>query len=370
MIKFTFIFIILYWLIIQPKGVKAVNRYITICATLFVLMFGLRNEAIFGDTYGYVFEFKQYGLVSLERVVEHHNVDYLFWVLNYYICRVLGGNYTIWLTIYAIVIMIPVTRLIRRYSTNPMYSWILIIFLGFMYFFMMGMRQTLAMAFVLSGFMILMDENEVKRRKLKFVLLVLSASLFHSSALICLVSLLYIKTPKLSRDYIVWYSIALVVFLLAGGLVLSQLFGVVRIFSETDRFSNYFTEMKGSTYTYFLQQFIIVVPSLYVLRGRFHERLFALLGNFSIIGLLTVALSPTIAEMFRVSFYFSWANIILFPIAISTMNRHKSVLPIVYLLFFVAYLIFITKSAWKDYYFWFEDTSHIIQTFYLDELAL
>ena len=58
MIKFTFIFLLLYWLGINSKNEKAVNKYNTVMTVLFIIMMGLRNEVTYGDTYGYFVNFE------------------------------------------------------------------------------------------------------------------------------------------------------------------------------------------------------------------------------------------------------------------------------------------------------------------------
>lgn len=366
MIKFTFIFIILYGLVIRPKGEKPINTYVFICAALFFIMFSFRNEAIYGDTAGYVFQFKQLDDISFSRMIEGINSDTFYWTVAWGIAQIIKDNYTIWLAIHAIAIIVPVTLLIKKYSVDPMYSWIVLFFIGFVFFFMMGMRQTVALSLVLFGYLILFDEKRTERnKKLRFVLLVVIASFFHSSAWVCLMSLLFLHR-RINGVTIVFYIVSLIFVLLFGKFFLV---GITSFIGQYDsRYIGYGVNLLGSSATYFLQQLILVVPSLYILRNKLNEPFIALLFHFAILGLLIVSLSPVIAEMFRLSFYFSWANLILFPLAIQEMRKQASILPILYMLFFIVYLVLINKSVWTDYYFWFEDTSKLMQTYYFDEM--
>lgn len=361
MIKFTFIFIILYWVLAQPKGEKAINKYITFCAILFIAMMGLRNEAIFGDTYSYVSNFNELSSYSLKDVLERWEKDPVFWISSYLLYPVIGGNYTIWLSLIAILFMFPVTKLIRKYSEEPMYSWIIFIFIGFMFFAMAGLRQTVAMGIDLIGFLILLDQNRTKRNRIIwFVALVVLASRFHGTALLCLMGLLFVDR-QFGGKAVAFYLLTLVAGWLLGSSLLTDATYFLGQYDE--RYLLYAEDMHGSNTTYFIQQLIIVLPTLYSLRNSYKNPFVATLCHFSIIGLLFVSLSPFIAEMFRVSFYFSWANIILFPMAIKAMRKVIPALPIVFLLFFVVYLVFVNKTAWQEYYFWFENTNHIIQHF-------
>lgn len=366
MIKFTFIFVILYWLMVRPKGEKAVNTYIFICAALFFIMIGFRNEAIYGDTPGYVFQFKQLDDISFSRMIDGINRDTLFWIIAWGIAQIIGDNYTIWLVLQALAIMVPVTSLIKRYSVEPMYSWIVLFFIGFIFFFMMGLRQTIAISLVLFGFLILFDEKRTKRNKVwRFVLLVVMASFFHSSALICLMSLLFLHR-KLEGTTILLYMVSLIVMLLFGRTFLPTITSFVGQYDS--RYTGYGDNLYGSTATYFLQQLVLVVPSLFILRHKLKDPFIVFLFNLAILGLLIVSLSPLIAEMFRLSFYFSWANLIIFPLAIREKRKQAEILPLFYMLFFIIYLVFINKTAWAEYYFWFEDTSNLMQTYYFDEM--
>ena len=367
MIKFTFLFIILYWLLLKPNGEKAVNRYITLCAILFIAMMGLRNEAIYADTCGYVGDFKELYKYSLKYIFILYKKDAFFWIVSFYLSKLFNGNYTVWLSLIAVSFMLPVTKMIRRYSLEPMYSWILFIYLGFMFFVMAGLRQTAAMSLTLTGFLILLDESRgQKKRVLWFVGCVVIASLFHGSAWICLIGLLFYKR-SFGGTTIILYIVTLAIGMIMGKSILNEVVSVVTQYN--DRYLSYAEAMRGSSYTYFIQQLLIVIPTLYFLRNNLRNTLVATLCHFSIIGLLFVSLSPFIAEMFRMSFYFSWANIVLFPVAIKAMRREIPIAPALFLFFVVFYLVFIDGTVMMNHYFWFEDTKSIIQQMYHSEIV-
>ena len=88
MIKFTFFFIIFYWLQLKQRDARAVNRYITICSILFIMMMGLRNEAIYGDTYNYVRHFKELDQYTLNYIFIRFEKDSFFWVVSFYLSKI------------------------------------------------------------------------------------------------------------------------------------------------------------------------------------------------------------------------------------------------------------------------------------------
>lgn len=366
MIKFTFLFIILWWLIVKPRTRKEINTYIVICGILFTAMIGLRNEAIFGDTFAYVYYFEQLESSSLQDTLAIWEKDQVFWIMSYILYPVLMGKYTLWLLLFALAVMFPFLKLVRKYSVDPMYSWILFVFLGFMFFFMAGVRQTLGIALTTTGFVVLLDNNiGLNKRRIWFIALVVIASLFHGSAIICLLGLLFVNRPINQWSIILYFAILIICFIY-GSQIMPLLTSFVGQYDE--RYLGYGEDLEGSTITYFLQQLIILLPSVYVLRKRLKEPLISTLFHFAIIGLIFVSLSIVIAEMFRVSFYFSWANLVLFPMAINKMRKNNPYIPVMYLAFFILYLVFINKSGWQDYYFFFEDTSFILNTYDMSEL--
>lgn len=146
--------------------------------------------------------------------------------------------------------------------------------------------------------------------------------------------------------------------LIMGETVLTQIIGYI---GENDtRYISYGENLKGSNYTYMIQQALLILPSLYFLRNRFNETLVALFLHFSMVAFIFVSMSPVIAEMFRLSMYFSWADMIVFPMAMYEASRHKSLLPLIFMIFFVVYMIFINGTVMNQYYFWFEDATNML----------
>lgn len=357
MIKLTFIIILIYWFIINKKKEKAVDKYNCVIALLFFLMMGLRNEAIYGDTYGYVLNFEALGSMSIREIVFRWPKDTFFYIFTHYLHPIVFHNYTIWLLLIAALYMFPLYRIVKRYSVNPMWSWICFIFIGLMFFTMAGLRQTMAFGFVLTGFLMLMAG-----KKKYFFGLMAMAYLFHGTSLICLL-IFPLMRLSFNKNTIIWYVVTFVVLMVMGTTILQH---VISFLAENDeRYIDYGENLHGSNYTYMLQQALLVLPSLYILRNKYNNPLVALFSHLSMIAFLFVSMSPVIAEMFRLSMYFSWANMLLFPMAMDEMVKKNNFVSLLYIVFFVLYLVFINKTAWQEYYFWFEDTSHIIKNFWI-----
>lgn len=352
MILLIFIFILLYWYYINKSDKKAVTRYDVVITVFFILLMGLRSEFIYSDTYGYYLNFKQLEFMSVEEIVAYWPKDSFYYILNHYIHPIIGHNFSVWLCLIALVYMVPLSIIVKRYSPNPMWSWICFIFLGLMMFVMAGLRQTLAMGFILIAFLKLMDGS-----KKFFFVFVAIAYLFHGTSLICLI-MYPLSKLKFNGTMIKWYFITFLVMLLMGETVLTD---VISFIGENDeRYIGYGENLYGSNYTYLIQQALLVVPSLYFLRDRYNERKIGFFLHLCMIAFILVSLSPVIAEMFRMSMYFSWANMIVFPMAMYEASRRESAIPEIYLSFFIIYLIFINGTVLNEYYFWFEDATHML----------
>ena len=349
-----FIFIIVFGYYINRNNTKSVNKYNLVIGIVVLLLAGLRNEAIYGDTILYVDRFIDLGDFPIEYIPIEFPKDPTFYIASHYLSILFNGEYTYWLMLISAIYIIPLTFLIKRYSWNPMYSWSVFIFIGLYTFIMAGLRQTAAMGLILLGFLLLM-----KRKDIFYFLCIVLAYLLHGPALIGLLIYPFVKFDiKLNSKTFIFYVALFGILLVYGDTLMAN---TIDALSEQDaRFANYAAQTKSATWTYFLQQFIIVIPSLYVLQDKLHEREYSLFANLSIIGLIFVSLSPIFAEMFRLSMYFSWADMILFAAAMRKYD--KTDIPYLYLIFFFVYLTFINKTLLQEYFFWFEDTEEYIRT--------
>ena len=366
MITFVFFFSILLWVFVNPQNRKSRNTYLFVVALMYFLIMGLRNEVIYGDTYSYVHYFKLIHQLSLSEVIELWDKDLFFWIITYFISRFTVGNYTMWLSLISVLLIYPLAKLIQKYSVQPMCSFVLFVYLGLMFFCMAGLRQTVSISFILIGALALLDNTRTTKSKaIYYSVCVLIAYLFHGSSFVAILALLFINRP-LNKSSIVIYFVVLAACFISGRYLMTNVIGYIGQFDE--RYLGYGENMHGATLTYFIQQLILIAPSLIFLRRRYYDQPIALLLHFSIIGLICVSLSPIIAEMFRLSYFFSWANMLLFSYTVQEMGRYNKYLPLVFMVIFVFLIVFVFKL--DDYYFFFENTSHISNHFDTSEYLL
>ncbi len=214
-----------------------------------------------------------------------------------------------WLAFVAGIYTISVFSLIKNYSPYPIISVLSFVALGYFSFSLTGLRQTVAMSIVLFSFKLI-----EKRKLLKFVLLILFASLFHVSAIIFLI-LYPISKARVGYKHLIIFLIAMVTLFAFQPIIrvlISTLFSNNRLAGYADRT----TSLTASGFIIQLLIFIFCIYYYYTTEEK-NSRI-NLLVNCSFIGLCFQMFAIMIAEMFRVSMYFSIANIVLIPISLAS----------------------------------------------------
>lgn len=105
------------------------------------------------------------------------------------------GDYQVYISLLALFVMLVFAHFISRYSPSPVQSILLYFGLIFYIFNFNALKQSVAMAFVLLSF-----DKAVARKPIRFVLLVILASIFHFPALIFLPAY-FIVNIKMERFY-------------------------------------------------------------------------------------------------------------------------------------------------------------------------
>ena len=99
--------------------------------------------------------------------------------LLFRISGILGGSYEGCLFIIALFSAITLGILIYRYSPSPYWSYLMYIAMGFYLFTFSGLKQAIAMSFLVIAMMMLLENKVVQ-----FILFVIIAGIFHAPALI------------------------------------------------------------------------------------------------------------------------------------------------------------------------------------------
>lgn len=160
---------------------KDVSLFIAIL-TFALLIFFVGSRSEFNDTYYYRELYKGYittDLSQILKILKGTGKSKYFNSLQVLFKHFISQDYEYWFFALAIFEVGAVIKLYYRYSTDFFFSSYLFIASTSFLWLMSGTRQFFAVAIVLYGI-----NNLVERKLIKFMFLVLFASLFHISALI------------------------------------------------------------------------------------------------------------------------------------------------------------------------------------------
>lgn len=313
--------------------------YIIFISVLLILLMGLRHETCFIDTVRYVGGYNLLKNASFSQIPNLMNKDSTFWIFSKLIGYISGYNYTIWLFILGAIYVIPIAILIRKYSLSSIYSYIVFWALGFCFFSMTGLRQTLAFSLIVVAFIFLME-----KRPIMFISTVLVASLFHVTAAIFIIAYPITLAP-LNKKTICLYAIS---------ALLLQVFGrslLYILIQSNDRFIGY-EDFHGANLSGLIIQILIFGYSLYYLQDELDLPINKTLFHMCLLGIVFQSVATHVAEMFRISMYFSIFNIVLFANAISSTYKDPT-LSIIRPLTIVALCVYtlISPSTNTEYHF-------------------
>lgn len=185
--------------------------YYIAVAVFMVIMIGFRSDNTGIDTPRYLTKYTDAAGQELSYMfsddMSEPGYTFVQIVFNW-----LGFNFTAFNLVYAVFNMSIVSMLIYKHSKIPWLSYVLYICFGFFVLNLTMMRQTLAISIVIIA--TLLDKNRGIKDFIKFAIIVYIASLFHSSAIICLSIWFVRKIPFKMPIALLMLLIALVVYLL------------------------------------------------------------------------------------------------------------------------------------------------------------
>lgn len=295
------------------KSKKGVRNY---CIFAFILIAGLlafRHPSMgvdlkYGQTTGYLGGFQIIGKSGWDKVLHSDFKNYergyvIFCKLLYYI----NDNQQTLLIACAVISVGAVSYLIYKYSKNLLLSYL--IYLGLPVFLInySGMRQTVAIAITMFSYTFIRNKKIIP-----FVLTVLLASTFHSSAIIFLAAypVYYLKVVNKVR----WLTAA---FLPAVYLLRNPLFAVLSKLFKDDAVPD-----NNSAITLFLVfSAVYIFTIVYSDKESIHENG---LQNLFWVACICQAFGGVYSIAIRVGYYFMIYLILLLPKTLTNVNTKAS----------------------------------------------
>ena len=194
MIIYYILFFIVVCCIVREKPQSSNSILKLLCFITFCIL-GFRSYSIGSDTSSYIEEY-----ISGDYFIR--SVDQGFSYFNYWLHE-FGLTPRLYLMIVSLIIVLPVFAFISHYSQiNKSFTVLLYLTIGNFTFNLAGMRQSLAIAFILIGLVLF---NRIERTLPKYIIVILAiylAYMFHYTAIVCmlLIPLLWFSDYRFPKD--------------------------------------------------------------------------------------------------------------------------------------------------------------------------
>ncbi len=160
---------------------KARKLFFTFTCLGVILFQGFRSFTVGTDLAGYVPSFAAIGKLDLSSGLAYLNYEPGYVLLNK-LLYLMGLDRRGFLIAVAVIVQIPIFLTLYRYSEMPLMSVMWYFAFGNFIMTFSGLRQSIAMALCFAAYHFIR-----KRKPVRYIVLVVFASLFHTSALFCLI---------------------------------------------------------------------------------------------------------------------------------------------------------------------------------------
>lgn len=323
------------------------NRRLCVAIGLFLFLISAMKATTYrGDLVAYARSFAKLERYSygelLQKWLDQDLKDGVFYVVGK-VFRDLGMTAEVWMGFIALVFAIGVSWFIYRNSAKPVLSLMLLMTLEYYQFSLSGLRQVMALAVIfMLSYQYILD-----KRPVEFVISVIVAALFHSSAI------LFLPAYIIARWKIGWKQIALV----SGVAIVYFLFpNAIRWVLQKVAWSKSVASYAASTVTLTWSGVVIhscILFYCFLFRNEtvldpYHKwRRVDVFINCMIVGLCLQMLSTMIAEAFRMAYYYNMCCIAVVPNLV-VENKRKSNHSTMYILLSIC---LVSYMLWSGAYF-------------------
>ena len=323
-----FLVLAVYLVLLQISIPESKKMKKSICAAVgFVIVLALRSPYCGVDVMG----FGESGAQTLSyagtfsRMSDFSFSDIIFnkgsvnrhmelgWLLLTKFISLFTHDIQVFLGIIAILQFIPVGYLIGKYSRNVVLSYIIFGCIGFYVLYFSGLRQALAISFLMLAF-----DQLYQKRYGWFVFITLLASSLHQSALLFLV--------MWPLSLINLTSTAALVFVVIMGALMpfyQKFIPILMVLFNATRYNGYI-ENGGQAITMFLVYSVFLLISFL---NRSRDRLINMLRVFILVGVVGQSLgSLSAGAITRIGSYFNVYLILLLPETVISFKKNDRVI--------------------------------------------
>ncbi len=293
---------------------KAKRTFLLWCGIAMFLIIALRHRDVgSNDSNQYYFNWEAMSNRSwndLKAFLPETNFETGYCVFVWIFSHIIpDGQYLF--VISALIFTISVCRFIYINSKDPEMSFVMYICLGLYTFMAQGLRQSIAMSMCLFAI-----ELAKKRKFIPFVLLVLLASTFHTSAIVFLVVYFIYGVTLNVRTLVMGAGVTVILLALS-----SRLAAIGNLIFQRE----YEGEVESGGFVAVAIYAIILILSIALSGKRRKDQdysFFVFMTWFGLVFYLMRYTEVQIAE--RISWYFMFGQMIALPNAISRFDKHVS----------------------------------------------
>lgn len=185
---------------------KGNKKYVIVACLLLFTIYGLRDAYRIGcdTTSSYIGNFERMQASSWSGIIESTGgTNALFYLMTKAFSAYISTDYQLYITVIAVFVTFCFGRLVYRYSPNPLQSILYYFGLLLYSFHFSALKQSIAMSFLFLAF-----DPLVKRKPIRFILLVCVAAQFHFPSLVFLPAY-WLAKLRLGRSYLLFLAIML-----------------------------------------------------------------------------------------------------------------------------------------------------------------
>lgn len=326
--------------IIQPNTKQKLTSKKTFCilSGIFLFLIAASRDLAMGDLLGYKNSYiKMLPNTSYLQLWEDWRSDNLkdfgFYAVAKFFSDI-GLSATFWLLLIAAFFAVMCALFLYKFSKQPYIGLVAVLSLFYSFTFT-GIRQTVALAIVFLSLRFISE-----KKLIPFILSVLVASLFHSTAIIMLPAYFIAKLKiGLKQPIMVAVSFSISIFA-------PQIFrNLITFFSWDDAYSGYAEREETLSWAGFIIQLAIWLFCLYLRRSIKEDKRYMYTFIDSLINCLTIGLcfqcfATVVAEAFRLSYYYSICLIAVVPNVIDKQTYiRKDWLQLIISCVFIVYML-------------------------------
>ena len=220
---------------------------------LFILLASLRHESVGADTSDYWLDYQLGRSATFKEAFTDWGENKAYYWLNGIFSRT-GAPIQVWFGFLGLAAVGPVFYLIYKYSDNLLFSVLLYLIVGTYMFTLAGLKQTVAMTFLIFAFV-----QVVNRKPLLFLLFVAIATFFHQTSIVFIIVYPLAKIKSLQLQTVLYSAMTLLAFFNAVPILQT-----VIDFLDNEHYESYLNEdSQYSLVSFSIQLLMLLVCLLY-----------------------------------------------------------------------------------------------------------